>query len=76
MKPMTARTANQRIKFDENQSSSWPLSSITCKQPIHRARNPIPKESNFPAGAFFKYGGSSRNRRHIKIAAMPTGILM
>ena len=44
-KPTTAITARATIVVDENQSSSLPLSSISCIEPTHNTSSPRPTAS-------------------------------
>ena len=56
-RPTTAITASAMIWFDANQSSSLPLSSITCSEPTHSTSRASPMVS---IGSFFT--GVSRVR--------------
>ena len=40
---ITDTTASVRIRGEENQSSSWPLSSMICIAPSHNDMNPNPR---------------------------------
>ena len=73
---VTRKKAAQRIHSAPNQSSSWPLSRITCRQPVHTASRPKPRLSNFPTFAFLIYGGSLTKRLIMNTASAPTGMLM
>ena len=48
MNPMAAPNASHRIKFEESQSASCPLSSIICRHPIQIASNAKPIKSIRP----------------------------
>ena len=66
----------QRIHTAPNQSSSWPLSRTTCRQPVHRINRPKPRLSNAAGLALRTYGGSCTYRLIMYTASAPTGMLM
>ena len=77
--PITDTAAQATMKCDSNQSSRWPLSRTTCRNPRPTLSRPSPMKSILTPdlNPLRTRNGGSKIRKKVRISEItPTGMLM